>query len=74
MMLACERHRLGTDAMGAPLIVPGASLPRELQLLTESGLNPYEAIRILADISREAVLALCCEPCRSAETCRLAHY
>lgn len=34
----------GTDAMGAPLIVPGASLHRELQLLTESGLTPYEAI------------------------------
>ena len=35
----------GTDAMGFPLIVPGASLHRELQLLTESGLTPYEAIR-----------------------------
>ena len=35
----------GTDAMGLPLIVPGASLHRELQLLTESGLTPYEAIR-----------------------------
>jgi hypothetical protein len=35
----------GTDAMGVPLIVPGASLHRELQLLTESGLTPYEAIR-----------------------------
>jgi imidazolonepropionase-like amidohydrolase len=31
--------------MGVPLIVPGASLHRELQLLTESGLTPYEAIR-----------------------------
>jgi imidazolonepropionase-like amidohydrolase len=27
------------------LLVPGASLHRELQLLTESGLSPYEAIR-----------------------------
>jgi imidazolonepropionase-like amidohydrolase len=35
----------GTDAMGVPLVVPGASLHRELQLLTESGLTPYEAIR-----------------------------
>ena len=35
----------GTDAMGFPLIVPGASLHRELQLLTESGLTPYEALR-----------------------------
>ena len=35
----------GTDAMGFPLIVPGASLHRELQLLTESGLTAYEAIR-----------------------------
>jgi hypothetical protein len=35
----------GTDAMGLPLLVPGASLHRELRLLTESGLTPYEAIR-----------------------------
>jgi hypothetical protein len=35
----------GTDVMGVPLIVPGAALHRELQLLTESGLTPYEAIR-----------------------------
>ena len=35
----------GTDAMGAPLIAPGSSLHRELELLTESGLTPYEAIR-----------------------------
>jgi hypothetical protein len=35
----------GTDAMGLPLIVPGASLHRELRLLTESGLTQYEAIR-----------------------------
>lgn len=35
----------GTDAFGVPLLVPGASLHRELQLLTESGLTPYEAIR-----------------------------
>ena len=35
----------GTDAMGAPLIAPGSSLQRELALLTESGLTPYEAIR-----------------------------
>ena len=35
----------GTDAMGAPLIAPGSSLHRELELLTESGFTPYEAIR-----------------------------
>jgi hypothetical protein len=35
----------GTDVMGVPLWVPGASLHRELQLLTESGLTRYEAIR-----------------------------
>jgi imidazolonepropionase-like amidohydrolase len=35
----------GTDAMGVPLLVPGASFHRELQLLTECGLTPYEAIR-----------------------------
>jgi hypothetical protein len=36
---------VGTDAMGLPLVVPGTSLHRELELLTESGLTPYEAIR-----------------------------
>jgi hypothetical protein len=35
----------GTDAMGFPRIAPGASLHHELQLLTESGLTPYEALR-----------------------------
>jgi hypothetical protein len=35
----------GTDALGVALIVPGASLHRELQLLIESGLTPYEALR-----------------------------
>jgi hypothetical protein len=35
----------GTDAMGVALIAPGSSLHRELELLTESGLTPYEAIR-----------------------------
>jgi hypothetical protein len=35
----------GTDAMGAALIAPGSSLHRELKLLTEGGLTPYEAIR-----------------------------
>ena len=35
----------GTDAMGFPRIAPGASLHHELQLLVESGLTPYEAIR-----------------------------
>jgi len=35
----------GTDALGAPLIVPGISIHEELRLLTESGLTPYEALR-----------------------------
>jgi len=35
----------GTDAMGFPLIPPGSSLHRELELLTESGLTPYETMR-----------------------------
>jgi hypothetical protein len=35
----------GTDAMGLPLVVPGVSLHRELHLLVESGLTPYEALR-----------------------------
>jgi imidazolonepropionase-like amidohydrolase len=35
----------GTDAMGAPLLVPGSSLLRELALITASGLSPYQAIR-----------------------------
>ena len=39
------RLMAGTDAMGFPLVTPGTSLHRELQLLVESGLTPYEAIR-----------------------------
>ena len=35
----------GTDAMGLPLVGPGSSLHRELQLSLESGLSPYEVIR-----------------------------
>lgn len=35
----------GTDAMGFPFIPPGTSLHRELQLIVESGLTPYEALR-----------------------------
>ena len=35
----------GSDAMGAPLALPGRSLLRELALLTQSGLTPFEAIR-----------------------------
>ena len=35
----------GTDAMGLPLVAPGSSLHRELQLLAASGLSPYEVIR-----------------------------
>ena len=35
----------GTDAMGAPLIVPGLSLHQEMELLHESGLSPFEVLR-----------------------------
>ena len=35
----------GTDAMGGARIAPGASLHHELQLLVDSGLTPYEAMR-----------------------------
>jgi len=35
----------GTDAMGFPMITPGSSLHHELELLTQSGLTPYEAMR-----------------------------
>ena len=35
----------GTDAMGLPLVAPGSSLHRELELLSASGLSPYEVIR-----------------------------
>jgi imidazolonepropionase-like amidohydrolase len=45
----------GTDAMGVPLVVPGASLHRELQLLIECGLTPYEALRA-ATVSPAAFL------------------
>ena len=34
----------GTDARGIPQLAPGTSLHRELQLLQESGLSPYEVI------------------------------
>ncbi|RQW01770.1 MAG: hypothetical protein EH225_09255, partial [Calditrichaeota bacterium] len=35
----------GTDAMGAPLIIPGSSLHKELQLISESGISNYEVLR-----------------------------
>lgn len=35
----------GTDAMGFLLVTPGSSLHRELELLVEGGLTPYEAMR-----------------------------
>ena len=35
----------GTDAMGAPLIAPGSSLVHELEVLTDCGLTPADAIR-----------------------------
>ncbi len=34
----------GTDAMGAPFIIPGLSLHQEMQLLQESGLTPIEIL------------------------------
>ena len=49
--LAGSLHRAGvllvagTDAMGYPLVAPGASLHRELELLVESGLAPVDALR-----------------------------
>lgn len=48
--LTAKLHRAGvpivagTDALGAPFIIPGASLHQELQLLRECGLSPYEVI------------------------------
>lgn len=35
----------GTDSLGAPLMIPGISLHKELQLLADSGLTPYESLR-----------------------------
>jgi hypothetical protein len=35
----------GTDALGFPLIAPGSSLHRELELLRDAGLTPYEVLR-----------------------------
>ena len=49
--VAASLHRAGvpliagTDAMGYPLVVPGAALIRELELLVEIGMSPYEAIQ-----------------------------
>jgi len=51
MKVAGALHRAGvplvagTDARGIPQLAPGTSLHRELQLLHESGLTPYETIR-----------------------------
>ena len=51
MKVARALHRAGvtlvagTDARGIPQMPPGTSLHRELQLLHESGLSPYEVIR-----------------------------
>jgi hypothetical protein len=46
---ALHRHGVpimaGTDAMGMELVTPGSSLHRELQLLSASGLSPYEVMR-----------------------------
>jgi amidohydrolase family protein len=35
----------GTDALGLPLVAPGSSLHRELQLLSAAGLSNYEVMR-----------------------------
>jgi len=44
-----HRHRVplmaGTDTIGVPLVLPGTSLHRELELLTVSGLTTYETMR-----------------------------
>ena len=49
LSLTFQRHGVqvlaGTDAMGVPLVMPGHSLIRELELLNQSGLTPYETIR-----------------------------
>ncbi len=46
---ALHRHGVpivaGTDAMGIPHVAPGSSLHLELQLLSGSGLPPYEVLR-----------------------------
>jgi hypothetical protein len=46
---ALHRHGVpivaGTDAMGIPHVAPGSSLHHELQLLSGSGLSPYEVLR-----------------------------
>ena len=36
---------LGTDALGFPLVVPGVSVHREMQLLRDAGLSPYRTLR-----------------------------
>ncbi len=35
----------GTDAMGYPLMISGIAMQRELELLLESGLTPFEVLR-----------------------------
>ena len=39
------RLLIGTDAMGFPLVVPGTSLHREMELLRGAGLSPYRILR-----------------------------
>ena len=36
---------LGTDTFGFPGVPPGASVHKELKLLHDSGLSPYDALR-----------------------------
>jgi hypothetical protein len=43
----------GTDALGATLIAPGSSLHRELELLHDAGLTPYEALRTATVVPAE---------------------
>jgi imidazolonepropionase-like amidohydrolase len=49
VVTALHRHGVpimaGTDAMGIPLVTPGSSLHRELELLSASGLTNYDVIR-----------------------------
>ena len=40
----------GTDALGLPFVIPGTSLHKELRLLEESGLTPYEVLQAATTI------------------------
>ena len=44
---------LGTDAMGFPLVVPGASLHREMHLLRDAGLTTFATLRAATIVPAE---------------------